>query len=1466
MGYISESRRLRALACAAVSAALITVPCAAWADDGESTSATYTYTFNDEQSKYFPTSTAKPTSVTLDGWTIFSVDDTTNASSTSYTCWTTYYYYPSAGTTGNVITVSGVKWSSENMYSTYTDSDGNTVTLDKSYYYFYKLTGGYSDSDTVSGNSVTVENSTSILVDYYGGYSASGEVSGNTLTVTKSNIAGITDSSTGYSVAYLVGGYSGSGNATGNSVSISDSELVNETVIGGYSSSGNAEKNTVTLTDTAGYSFDVSGSAGVTIYGGLAEGDNGQANYNTVTVTNYGADSAVTASDSSFGVAQNTDTSTTIYGGNGKNGATYNKVTVSDSTTKGIYGGYSVYGDASHNEVYLYGTSTSTSGAVYGGNVVGDKSYSYTADASYNTVVIAASTTENEDGTTTTTGSKVYNVYGGASNTGGASYNSVTVSDSTVTGYYVLGGYGTGDTIGNEVTVSNSSVTGYYGVIGGWTYGVSKYAVSGDAKDNTVTVKDGSTVSSVFGGFSSDNTDNSTVSGNAVYFSDSTSTYAIYGGYAEDSDGSTVSGNYVSITGNSYVYLYLYSSNYVYYSQVLGGANYSKGGSASNNTVYINTSTGTFTDDDNKTWNYGVYWYVYGAEAFGDATYNTVTIEGGYVSADVYGGFSYCGDASYNTVALLGGTVVGYVTGGLTYGDTDDDGNVYGSATGNTIIVNGEADLTQALLYGYDTYTTYYLSDTSSLDFSGNTLEVTDGDNVAYYAANFETVQFDRLGNSSDTISMIATNGASNITEVTVCADVSSLDYTAVDAAEGERVELGFVTVSDNIFDLVAETDDDGEVTGVNASATFYKTVATTTTETVTDDDGNETETEVTTYTQEAATDEWFASAAEDYVFVNELALDGDSIEMDYDTDGTEITVGETTYSDTSDIGFFAYVKLSAIAGAFIDEEGNVTLPTSGNGYSLTVDSSLNSAKSSIFAGAFALGDNDVSGASVTLTSSYTGTYTETDDDGNETTAENAKTVYAGYSESGSVTESSVILEEDAASNADVYAYNVGASGSENTIAVYGGNTVNSVNGFDIAEFYNAAANEETAMLTVTNSGTTSDMSVASYAVTLASGESLEGGDYIYLVSGDVTGDTETFTSTAEIAEGIGVDMTATVVGTTDSVYVYISDEDAEVDVGDDETVTVEATTARASAQTKTITQSRLASAALVVDGTDLALDALSGLAMTDDAEKGLQTFAAVEGNDSRYDTGSHVDINSWHVIAGVGRKKELDEGNFAWAAFVESGTGSYKSYSGEYIGSGESDYVGAGLMARYTQDDGLYYEGSFRAGTLDNELSECLVDRSNGKRYGFHTDTPYKGFHAGLGKLFPVGGGTLDAYAKYMYLHVDSDDFRIANEEFTLDGFDSSILRVGLRYNAPKNDDWQVYYGLAWEYEFDGLAAGFSSGYYMPESDMGGSSVMGELGIRYTGAGDWTFDTVLRGYAGTREGISGRFRATYTF
>ena len=193
--------------------------------------------------------------------------------------------------------------------------------------------------------------------------------------------------------------------------------------------------------------------------------------------------------------------------------------------------------------------------------------------------------------------------------------------------------------------------------------------------------------------------------------------------------------------------------------------------------------------------------------------------------------------------------------------------------------------------------------------------------------------------------------------------------------------------------------------------------------------------------------------------------------------------------------------------------------------------------------------------------------------------------------------------------------------------------------------------------------------------------------------------------------------------------------------------VTAQVSPGRATDQSKALPKGFLGGLALNLQGADLvagrgmdsAVRASSG---TDDAERhGFAGFGALSGGSLRYNTGSHLDMNSLSLLTGLAWGIDLAPGRLTLGAFFEYGNGSYDTHNSftnaaSVDGDGNAYYLGGGILARMdfvNIGPGRFYaEASGRAGKTHNEYDSSDLRDAAGRKADYDSSSPYYGLHFG--------------------------------------------------------------------------------------------------------------------------------------
>ncbi|MDR2364414.1 MAG: autotransporter domain-containing protein [Zoogloeaceae bacterium] len=308
--------------------------------------------------------------------------------------------------------------------------------------------------------------------------------------------------------------------------------------------------------------------------------------------------------------------------------------------------------------------------------------------------------------------------------------------------------------------------------------------------------------------------------------------------------------------------------------------------------------------------------------------------------------------------------------------------------------------------------------------------------------------------------------------------------------------------------------------------------------------------------------------------------------------------------------------------------------------------------------------------------------------------------------------------------------------------------------------------------------------------------------------------------------------------------------------------------------ETKALAEGFLGGVAFLNQGADAAHGEgiHRAVAATSRANAGV-SFAAIGGGSVKHETGSHVDVDGYNLIAGIAKGFSLDAGKLTAGVFFEYGDGDYTSHNsfntGKVKGKGDTDYTGGGFLARFDFSGGAYVEGTARLGKADTDFKSVSL---GGAKYDVSSN--YYGLSVGGGYLARLGAsGELDVYGRYAYSQQKGDKDRLlTGERLKFDAVESQRLRLGARYANAFTEAAKGYVGLAWEHEFDGKAnaklnvAGFERKLDAPE--LKGSSGIAEVGFTLTPAANKNIvvDIGLQGYFGKREGTTGSAQLKYEF
>ena len=1415
----------------------------------------------------------------------------------------------------NEVTLDGSSTTTDNLYGGYVDTDAgnaeeNTVTVKNGTVnadVYGGITNKVAGTGYVKKNNVNISGGT--VSNVYGGYSAgSGEVSGNTVTAT---------GGTGFND--VRGGYSRNGAANENKVTLG---AFNTGAVTGGHGATTADGNEVTLTGTTATS--VTGGDGATTNNNIVNLNGGanvtgdvkggtQANGTGNTLNVKGVNSAGTIAGfqklhfdttgataanpllNITGGATNLDWNTLDASGTSVNRVSLLKntagINLSNHTPGTVKSKINEAGTTEYN-IDVAKTGSTVTDITYQGYQFKGKTTATTEGTDTYGGRSKAGNTTTENDLTLDSGSHT-NIYGGWASGAGSTAdaakqknsigNKATVKGAATATGAVIGGLtdvAGGKATGNTVTVEKDLAAN---IIGG-------KAASGEASGNTVNLAN-ATVNSVTGG------DGTTTNDNTVNLNGSAQvTGALKGGSQASGTGNTLNvkgknnkaGSIENIQKMNFDATGLAKDDTMLEDTNAAGtnvnwANLKASGTAAKPLTLLKNANGinltgymgaaksetgetTETNIDVRKTGSTVTEITYEGYQFKGVTQATTVTEGAVT--DTFGGRSKAGNSTReNTVEVASGTHTN-VYGGWTSGSgstaADKD-----TSYKNTVTVKGSANVTNTLYGGYT--------------------------EAAGGKATENTVTVEKDLATANIIGGKAAAEASNNT-----VNLSNATVNSVTGGEGATTNNNIVNLKGNAQVTGAlkggsaanGTGNTLNVTGTNNKAGSISGFQKLTFDTTNTDanpmlqvtGGATTDVDWTTLTATGAASETPKTLMENAAGINISGRTGDAVKSELNTDATIETnidvvksgsiVKKLVYEGYTVKGSTKTTTYGADTWAGRSKAGNTTQDntltlddasktytnvyggwTSGTGTKAAADKQNNSL------------NNTVNYTAGTLTGTLYGGYAAAGEASGNTVnlgaIQTAANIYGGF---GTVTKNNTINLKGARVTGTVTGGSAGGTG--NTLAVYKPSEVHDFAGVQNLHFYTdeMSAGSATPMLKLGTA--TKDIRGLNIGVARSgAAPKLNKGDKILLMK-TAGGALTTDAAVPNKVEGMqGVSRR----------YEYEIKQEATGEL----TATV--TKAGFAEQAKSLVETRAGLAGFVNLGADYLVQnglaaaqmsvstGVSGksaqrkAAASDNAS--YQLWAGLGANSMRAESGSHVDSKGWNLGVGWAREDAKKDGaKVLFSPFVEYGHGTYDSYLDDGThGSGKISYIGAGVLGKFTQKDGLWLEGSLRAGRAKSDYSANL----SGTAANYDGSNTYYGVHLGAGKTFAVKeDSSIDAYARYFWSHQNSMTATLnTGDRYEFGSVNSQRLRLGLRYSLKDKKTGEFYAGLAWEHEFAGKAGATYEGDAAPSPSLKGSSYMLELGYRFMPENSRvSYDLHLNGWQGKRKGVTGGASVKWAF
>lgn len=257
--------------------------------------------------------------------------------------------------------------------------------------------------------------------------------------------------------------------------------------------------------------------------------------------------------------------------------------------------------------------------------------------------------------------------------------------------------------------------------------------------------------------------------------------------------------------------------------------------------------------------------------------------------------------------------------------------------------------------------------------------------------------------------------------------------------------------------------------------------------------------------------------------------------------------------------------------------------------------------------------------------------------------------------------------------------------------------------------------------------------------------------------------------------------------------------------------------------------------------------------------------FANASASSLRIKTGggSYLDNRAGGFDVGAARTIENGSGRLNIAPIFDYGHDTYDAYlANGFHGYGSSKYYAGGLIARQTNDNGFYYEGSFRVGRVETDFASDDFDSgAQTVRSSYSMSAPCWAGHLNVGLRYKIDDdNTLDLYGIYFHSHQNGMSGNLSTgEHYSFDSVNNYRIRTGMRFVRNYKGNQRFYSGLAYQYESQGDAKATYLNYTAPSSGSKGSSGMLELGwqIKPDKNSAWMADLNATGWVGHQKGFT---------
>jgi len=243
--------------------------------------------------------------------------------------------------------------------------------------------------------------------------------------------------------------------------------------------------------------------------------------------------------------------------------------------------------------------------------------------------------------------------------------------------------------------------------------------------------------------------------------------------------------------------------------------------------------------------------------------------------------------------------------------------------------------------------------------------------------------------------------------------------------------------------------------------------------------------------------------------------------------------------------------------------------------------------------------------------------------------------------------------------------------------------------------------------------------------------------------------------------------------------------------------------------------------------------------------------------------SGGNIKTSRGSYALGFARSFKSDFGKIYVAPVFESASGNYTAtLSNNILGNGKIKYSAGGIIARLMQENGLYFEGSFRAGKTENNFaSNDFIISGYPTHVTYTMEAPILTGHLRFGDAIKIDkNNVLDLYGIYFATRQSGKSATLSTgDNVNFNSAFAQTFRLGYRLTTKLNKVSKIYSGIAWQYEKNSDSIATAQNYFNQSDGATGSSGMIEFGwqIKPNKFTTWTLDLNATGWVGRQQGFN---------